>query len=118
MIKQLHSLSPRQKTYIFLILIFVVSLVIMFFSQKSRTGPFGIGLPAETQIFVARQGGFSIKYPQSWVAFETPQGSHGDEDVIAVILVPGRSFPQVYIARHFFPIAIFPKSLHGAKLEQ
>jgi hypothetical protein len=102
MIKQVHSLSTQQKIYASLILIFVISLVIILFFPESRTGPLGLGLPAETRVFMAKQGGFSITYPQSWVTFETPQGSHGDEDVIAVILVPGRSFPQVYIARHFF----------------
>jgi hypothetical protein len=105
MIKRLVSLSLRQKTYVFLISIVVISLVIMVFSQESMTGPFGLGLPAKTRVFLANREGFSIQYPQSWAAFETPQGSHGDEEVIAVILVPGRSFPQVYIARHFSPVS-------------
>jgi len=47
-------------------------------------------------------GGFSIKYPRSWQADETPQGNHGDLEVISVISRIGRSFPTAAIARRQF----------------
>jgi len=76
-------------------------LVTILISPRARTGPFGIGLPSGYEVFTSKLGKFTMKYPASWVAVETPQGSHGDGEIIAAILVPGRSFPQVYIARRF-----------------
>ena len=64
-----------------------------------RTGPFGDDLPARMIAFDDQALGFSIDYPESWKAFPTLPGNHGDKEVILPILVPGRSFPQVIVAR-------------------
>jgi hypothetical protein len=79
-----------------------MSLVLMVIIPSSRTGPFGIGLPASTRIFNSKESKFSIMYPRSWVPFDLPQGNHGDQEVTTSILVPGRSFPQVFVAKKNF----------------
>jgi hypothetical protein len=98
MINKMRSLSWRQIVILTLILLLIISLLIILALPEKQTGPFGIGLPTDFSVFTSKSGSFIIKYPESWVARETPQGSHGDKEVFAVILVPGRSFPQVYFA--------------------
>jgi len=43
------------------------------------------GLPAKTAIFNSQIGDFSIQYPVTWTAGDTPTGARGDHEVIAVI---------------------------------
>jgi hypothetical protein len=75
----------------------LISILGLAFNPSKRTGPFGIGLPAPMKSFQGKKFNFSIIYPQSWVLFETTEGSHLDSDVIATINVPGRSWPSVNI---------------------
>ena len=42
---------------------------------------------------------FSIDYPVGWIGDELPKGNHGDKEIVALISVPGRSFPAVVIQR-------------------
>jgi hypothetical protein len=96
----------RKTRTIILLLLLALCLLpllqILLFPSR-RTGPFGIGLPSPMEQYSNQESGFSIVYPKSWVFNETPDGAHGDNEVIAVILVPGRSFPQVLIAHKSFP---------------
>lgn len=96
--------QPKIRKFILLILIAicVLSTLAIIFLPSRRTGPFGIGLPSPMSQYTSLNNNFSIEYPNSWTIGETPQGSHGDKEIIAAILVPGRSFPQVYIARKSF----------------
>ena len=50
-----------------------------------------------------KQSSFSLSYPESWIVSETPNGNHGDQDVIATILVPGRSWPKIVIEKVVLP---------------
>jgi hypothetical protein len=45
-------------------------------------------LPSPMINFVSKKYNFSIDHPESWPAFETPQGEHGELDVIGIIFVP------------------------------
>lgn len=72
-------------------------------NPKNRTGFWGIGLPAQMANYEGEQSSFYISYPESWVITELPNGNHGDMDVIATILVPGRSWPQINIRRISLP---------------
>jgi hypothetical protein len=102
------SISEQIKSFLLtkkrqlLLAILVISLLVSIFGTlifpSWRTGFLGIGLPAPMKTFTGRYVNFSIDYPQSWVAHETPHGIHGDQEVIAEILVPGRSWPSVVIA--------------------
>jgi hypothetical protein len=58
---------------------------------------------SDFEVFQSEIAEFLVKYPKDWVAFNTPQGATGDNEVVAVFLPPGRSFPQVYIASQNFP---------------
>lgn len=97
-----RSVLPSRNSPIFfaLILLVISALMISIWNLMNRSA--GIGSLTNMKTFGDERMGFSIKYPEEWNAFSTPQGSHGDQDVIAVILAPGKSFPQVYIARGIF----------------
>lgn len=43
-----------------------------------------------------------MQYPESWVAFELPEGNHGDREEIVAISVPGRTWPNFRIAKQNF----------------
>jgi hypothetical protein len=51
--------------------------------------------------FVSKKYNFSIDHPESWPAFETPQGNHGDLDVIGIIYVPGNPTSLEIASRNF-----------------
>lgn len=74
---------------------FIISLVVLLATNQV----FGIGLPSTIKKIDSKMG-FSIQYPSSWVFLETMQGSHGDEDVIAFISDPPRTYPQITIYRN------------------
>jgi hypothetical protein len=78
-----------------LIISFIVSTTIVILVPKYRTGPFGIGLPSDMNIFNSQTFGFAIKYPASWVARELPNGNHDDQEIITMITIPGRSISLV-----------------------
>jgi hypothetical protein len=91
--------------YIFGILIMVITLISIIrplFLPSLRFGPFGIGLPAPLKTYTGKYFSFSIKYPSNWIIFETPNGNHGDHEVIATVQVPGRSWPFLAIASRRF----------------
>jgi hypothetical protein len=52
--------------------------------------------------YVSKEGIYSIVYPSMWVVSETPQGDHGDMDVIGTIGSPGSSMPRLTLASHAF----------------
>ena len=85
------------------LLIFVfgllVSILRFILVPGVRTGPFGFGIPAQMTTYEGKLFPFSFQYPESWVVSETPEGNHGDLDIITTILVPGRSWPKVVIEK-------------------
>jgi hypothetical protein len=83
-------------------LLLLISILIFLIFPSKRTGPLGIGLPSPMENYVSKKGQFEIEHPISWIVSETPNGSHGDLDIIAEITVPGRSFPHVTISMHSF----------------
>lgn len=96
---QKRILSTKLKLILVLgiLYIFIVTIPIIV-DPANRVGPFGIGIPAPMKSFHSSTNNFSIEHPFRWVAHDTRQGEHGDNDVIAGIYVPGRGFPHVVIA--------------------
>ena len=103
LIKIIRNLTKWQR--IFLVVIFwqIVSALMFLMYPAFRRGPMGFGPPADMTIFRASDGSFSISYPENWTVFETPDGNHGDDEVIAHILVAGHQMANVTIARRSFP---------------
>src|SRR6266508_5202403 len=83
----------------------LMSVLILLINPAARKGPLSFGPPAPMKSFQAKNGSYSISYPANWVVGETPQGSHGDDEVVAVILVSGRQSANIAIARRTFPNA-------------
>lgn len=86
--------------YITILLLTLMGAILLITWPKTRIGPLGIGLPAKIKVFTSKTFGISIQYPESWVAFETPTGNHGDREVITWIGVPGRSWPFLSVAKY------------------
>jgi hypothetical protein len=59
-------------------------------------------LPNEMKDFVLKPDGIVFSYPDHWIGQMTPQGDHGDQEVIAVLLDPAKSLLNIFIARHQF----------------
>jgi hypothetical protein len=58
-------------------------------------------LPSPMVHFVSKKFNFSIDHPESWRAFETPQGNHGDLDVIGMVYVPRNPTTFEIASRNF-----------------
>lgn len=99
-----RRLKSHTKVAIFTVslLLLLVSALLILLNPSMRTGPFGIGLPAPMTKFKGEYINISMNYPNSWVANETPQGDHGDDEILAGFFVPGRGFPHVLIASREF----------------
>jgi hypothetical protein len=67
---------------------------------NSNSGFFGLGLPSPMTQYTLIKQGLALEFPDSWGIHLTPQGNHGDEAVIALILVPDHSFPNIIIAEN------------------
>lgn len=93
----------RKVAFVILILAFLFSIYRLIAVPGNRTGYFGIGLPSRMINYDGKQSSFSISYPESWVVSETPNGNHRDQDIIATILVPGRSWPKIVIEKVVLP---------------
>jgi len=91
--------SRKDRTLLILLLALVAGASLISITYRAISGG---GDQGPMRKFGGKELGLSIQYPPYWNAFPTPQGAHGDKDVIGVILAPGRSFPQLYIARHVF----------------
>ena len=59
-------------------------------------------LPSPMINYVSKENIYSLDYPASWAVTETPQGEHGDLDVIGTIGRPGYSIPRLMLASHDF----------------
>jgi len=57
-------------------------------------------LPARPSRYSLTAYGIEFRYPSSWTAYETPQGNHGDKEVVAIVVAPALSETWVAIARH------------------
>jgi len=100
-----RKLAARYPSFWLKVFAIVLALNLVFFAlalaidPSRRIGPFGLGLPAQMSTFIIESADGSISYPKSWVAVLTPQGNHGDSEIIAVIGVPGRGLPSVTVAQ-------------------
>jgi hypothetical protein len=97
------QLSKKQVLIIIIAISSIVSVLILLLNSAVRRGQFGFGNPIPMVTFALHDGSFSILYPQNWVAMETPQGSHGDIEIVAAIVVSGQAHAGVEIARNSFP---------------
>ena len=88
---------------LFLLIIIFVSVMNLILFPSLRKGPLGFGPPAKMTTFIAFDGSYSISHPANWTAFNTPQGNHGDTEVIAIITVSGHQMANLTISRQYFP---------------
>jgi len=98
----MRSIGRNQLIMLIAILWIASSVIIWLVFPTARKGPLGFGPPAEMTTFQAKDGKYTISYPANWSAFDL-EGSHGDHEVIATILVAGKSLANVTIARKSFP---------------
>lgn len=86
---------------IILIAMFVVSTLVQiaFFPSSLPFGPVAIG---NMKKWENQTGKFSIDYPENWLAYELPQGNHGDKEVVAMIEPRGNYLPQLFVSQKFF----------------
>ena len=101
-----EKISPHMRLQALLVLMGIltlVSILVLIIFPATRKGPLGFGPPAPMVTFQAKDRNFSISYPENWSAFDTPQGSHGDNEIVAVILIAGQMGSNVTIARRSFP---------------
>lgn len=93
----LRTLLTRKRLLFILIAVALWSAAVLILDPSARVGPLGVGLPATWTRLEVAAAALCVSHPDSWVGFETPQGSHGDRSVVASIGVPGRSLPQIKI---------------------
>jgi len=99
-----HRITTIKQLVLLIIAISTISsILILWLNPALRKGPAGFGPPAKMTNFQASDGSFSISYPENWTVFETPHGSHGDNEVIAVIIVAGRQGANLTMSRQSFP---------------
>jgi hypothetical protein len=79
---------------LFIMVALLVSLAMLLLNPESRTGPFGIGLPAELKTYQSVHHPVRLIYPGSWVVHDATNMMKS-RGIIFSINVPGRSFPQV-----------------------
>lgn len=97
--------KPIQLKHIllFMLIITSVSVINLLLFPSFRKGPLGFGQPAKMTTFNAFDGSYSISHPANWTAFNTPQGNHGDTEVIAIITVSGHQMANLTISRQNLP---------------
>lgn len=54
----------------------------------------------EMKDFVLEPDGIGFSYPDQWIGQMTPQGDHGDQEVIAILLDPAKILLNLFVARH------------------
>jgi hypothetical protein len=93
----------KYKIILWTIILFLVgvSAFRLIIDIVSPRGFFSIGLPASMKVYISENGLFSINYPESWTAGDTPHGDHGDIDIVAVIK-PFRTWPSLFVATKSF----------------
>ena len=57
---------------------------------------------SEMKSLVLEQDKIEFMYPENWFAHLTPQGNHGDLEVIAIATAPGIGFQNMIVARKQF----------------
>jgi hypothetical protein len=91
---------------ILLILLFGLGgllLMAMFFALGIYRVFTGYGLHSPMTTFVSDKFHIAIDYPRTWAAFELPDGSHGDNEVISVFgFASPITSPKVFIAQRAF----------------
>jgi hypothetical protein len=102
MIYRIKSLFKKHIIFIGIVLYVLISIAILILNPTTRKGPLGFGSPAQMKTFQAVDGTFSLLYPSNWTVFDTPHGSRGDDEIVAVIIVAGHQLSNVTIARRTF----------------
>jgi hypothetical protein len=95
--RALRAFLTGKRLLVILIGVALWSVAVFLLDPSARVGPLGLGLPARWTGLEVTVAGLCVSHPDSWVGFETPQGSHGDLAVVAAIGVPGRSWPAIKI---------------------
>ncbi len=101
--EKLRSITRSQAIFLALTVLCMISFLVLFIDPSTRKGPLGFGPPAPMILFQMKDKSFTLLYPENWVAAETPQGNHGDIEIIAVIIVSGKQMANITIARKPFP---------------
>lgn len=94
----------------FLLIIIFIGIAIwcvisMIVEPSNRIGPFGLGIPSTMREYILEQQQLAVYFPHGWNILLTPQGNHGDTEVIAIIVVPWHSLPNVKIMNKPFNIS-------------
>jgi hypothetical protein len=97
-------LTKRQKLEATLLIFLVGSFIISgIYNYVLGRWPFGIYISQTMALYENSEPAFVIQYPKNWAAFSTPQGNHGDLEVVAFISTPGSFYPpNVFIAHRDF----------------
>jgi hypothetical protein len=101
-IGKIRNLTKLQLIILFVILLTIVSIIDLWMNPAHRKGLAGFGPPAKMTSYQAKDGSFSISYPENWTVIETPQGSHGDKEIVTVIIVAGHQIANITMARQSF----------------
>jgi hypothetical protein len=81
----------------------VLLLIAMFSALGIYRVITGYGLHSPMTTFVSDKFNITIDYPRTWAAFELPDGSHGDNEVIAFFgFASPITRPKVFIAQRAF----------------
>lgn len=97
------SLLARWKIPGMIVVVFLLFICAVWLAYNHRGGyflfsPFKLDEPLTWKTFQSQLKPISMFYPASWIAHETPQGNHGDLEVIAYITPIAHDYPYVKIA--------------------
>jgi hypothetical protein len=103
-----NELSIREKNInLFIRLAGVLALISVLCLAILFSNPFRFLFPpvpisSEMKLFTLEQDKIEFGFPENWFANLTPQGNHGDLEVIAIIVAPVQNFQSVIVARKSF----------------
>jgi hypothetical protein len=86
--------------FLLIVCLWIISIIINLAQNiYNHTGLFGLGLPSPMIQYSFAEQGLTIDHPDSWRIMLTPQGSHGDEAMFALIGIPLHSIPYITMAK-------------------
>jgi hypothetical protein len=76
--------------------------VVLSFTNPFKFGSSAVPTSSGMKSFVLEQDKIEFLYPDNWIADLTPQGEHGDREVIAFLTAPAPLFENIVVARKEF----------------
>jgi hypothetical protein len=96
------KMLSRKKYSIVIVIALIVWLGSWLLYKALPFGPQSALARNEMKDFVLEPDGIGFSYPDHWIGQLTPQGDHGDQEVIAILLDPAKVLLNLFIARHQF----------------